>query len=51
MNKSVISINPKKSVIQTGYDIIKAHGGEIKVETKEGEGTAFNIILPLNQHT
>ena len=20
------------------YDIVKAHGGEIKVETKEGEG-------------
>jgi len=34
-----------KSVIQTNYDIIKAHGGEIKVETKEGEGTIFTIIL------
>ena len=21
------------------YDIVKAHGGELKVETKEGEGT------------
>jgi len=30
------------------YDIIKAHGGEIKVETKEGEGTAFIIQLPLS---
>ena len=30
-----------KSLIQ-----IKAHGGEIKVETKEGEGTAFIIHLP-----
>jgi len=28
------------------YDIVKAHGGEIKVETKEGEGTEFTIILP-----
>ena len=28
------------------YDIIKAHGGEIKVESKEGEGTAFIIMLP-----
>jgi len=27
------------------YDIVKAHGGEIKVETKEGEGTMFTIIL------
>jgi signal transduction histidine kinase len=35
--KSVQSINPFKSVIQTIYDIIKAHGGEIKVETKEDE--------------
>ena len=33
------------------YDIIKAHGGEIKVETKEGEATTFIVILPLNQHT
>ena len=24
---------------------IKAHGGEIKVETKEGEGTMFIIYL------
>lgn len=37
------------------YDIVKAHGGELKVETKpasagtdgEGEGTAFVIQLPL----
>jgi signal transduction histidine kinase len=43
-------------VIQTTYDIIKTHGGEIKVETKEarlndgvgqGEGAAFIIQLPL----
>ena len=26
-----------KILIQTIYDIIKTHGGEIKVETKEGE--------------
>ncbi len=51
--KSVKSINPFKSVIQTIYDIIKAHGGELKVETKEGEGlpagqagTDFIIVLP-----
>ena len=43
--KSVQSINPIKSVIQTSYDIVKAHGGELKVETKEGEGTAFIIKL------
>ena len=27
------------------YDIIKAHNGEIKVESKEGEGTTFIIQL------
>ena len=43
--KSVESIHLCKSVIQTNYDIIKAHGGEMKVETKEGEGTEFIIQL------
>ena len=33
-------------MVQTIYDIIKAHGGEIEVETREGEGTIFTIILP-----
>ena len=28
-------------------DIIKAHGGEIKVESKEGEGSEFVILLPI----
>jgi signal transduction histidine kinase len=28
------------------YDIVKAHGGEIKVETKEGEASAFIVELP-----
>ncbi|MGI8584156.1 MAG: two-component regulator propeller domain-containing protein [Chitinophagaceae bacterium] len=31
--------------LSLSYDIIKAHGGEIKVETKEGEGTEFIIEL------
>jgi len=31
--------------LSLSYDIIKAHGGEIKVETKEGEGTTFIIDL------
>ena len=47
--KSVQSINPFKSVIQTNYDIVKAHGGELKVETKEGEGSTFIISIPVNQ--
>jgi len=28
------------------YDIVKAHGGELKVETREGEGSEFIIQLP-----
>ena len=31
--------------LSLSYDIIKAHGGEIKVETKEGEGTEFVIQI------
>jgi signal transduction histidine kinase/ligand-binding sensor domain-containing protein len=33
--------------LSLSYDIIKAHGGEIRVETTENEGTAFIIELPL----
>jgi len=32
--------------LSLSYDIIKAHGGELRVETKEGEGTEFTIVLP-----
>jgi two-component system, NtrC family, sensor kinase len=32
--------------LSMSYDIIKAHGGEIKVAAKEGEGAEFTIILP-----
>jgi two-component system NtrC family sensor kinase len=40
--------------LSLSYDIVKAHGGELKVETKEGKGmsagqpgTEFIIILPI----
>ena len=33
--------------LSLSYDIIKAHGGEIKVETKDGEGSEFIIQLPI----
>ena len=33
--------------LSLSYDIVKAHGGEIKVESKEGEGTEFMIQLPI----
>jgi len=32
--------------LSLSYDIVKAHGGEIKVNTKENEGTEFTIALP-----
>jgi two-component system NtrC family sensor kinase len=32
--------------LSLSYDIVKAHGGELKVETKEGEGSEFIIVLP-----
>ncbi len=34
--------------LSLSYDIVKAHGGELKVETKEGEGSEFIISLPVN---
>ena len=33
--------------LSLSYDIVKTHGGELKVETKEGEGSTFIIQLPL----
>jgi hypothetical protein len=61
--KSVESINPcqtlpvrQAGVVQTIYEIVKAHDGELKVETKEarpdypvgrGEGSEFIIQFPL----
>lgn len=32
--------------LSISYDIIKAHGGEIKVESEEGKGSEFVVILP-----
>ena len=32
--------------LSLSYDIVQAHGGEIKVDTKEGEFTEFSIYLP-----
>ena len=33
--------------LSLSYDIVKAHGGELKAETKEGEGSQFIIQLPV----
>jgi signal transduction histidine kinase len=35
--------------LSLAYDIIKAHGGKIKVQTREGEGSEFIIQFLLNQ--
>ncbi|MEP0714276.1 MAG: ATP-binding protein, partial [Algoriphagus sp.] len=34
--------------LSISYDIVKAHGGEILVESTEGEGTEFCIRLPID---
>ena len=33
--------------LSLSYDIVKTHNGEIKVNTKEGEGSEFVISLPV----
>lgn len=33
--------------LSISYDILKAHGGELKIGTKEREGAKFTIQLPL----
>jgi signal transduction histidine kinase len=32
--------------LSLAYDIVKAHGGELKVVTTEGQGSEFVILLP-----
>jgi signal transduction histidine kinase len=34
--------------LSLSYDIVKAHGGEIKVDISEGEFTEFIILLPIS---
>ena len=41
--------------LSLAYDIVKAHGGELKVETKDGEGlpagqagSTFTTQIPIN---
>ena len=45
--KSAQSINPWQSVIQTSYDIIKAHGGELTLDRNEEVGTQFTVKIPI----
>ena len=36
--------------LSLSYDIMKAHGGEIKVETKEDDGSELIILLPSKEN-
>jgi signal transduction histidine kinase len=33
--------------LSLSYDIVKAHGGELKVDTKENAGSVFSLTLPV----
>ncbi|HET6768767.1 MAG TPA: HAMP domain-containing sensor histidine kinase, partial [Chitinophagaceae bacterium] len=37
--------------LSLSYDIVKAHGGELKVETNVGEGSTFIIRIPYQENT
>ncbi|WP_296702621.1 ATP-binding sensor histidine kinase [Algoriphagus sp.] len=34
--------------LSLAYDIVQAHGGQLIMESKEGEGSVFTIILPIS---
>jgi signal transduction histidine kinase/ligand-binding sensor domain-containing protein len=34
--------------LSLSYDIIKAHGGELKLESEVGKGTTFSMVLPMD---
>ena len=37
--------------LATVYSIVKAHRGAIRVKSKEGQGTVFDVYLPLSEST
>jgi len=36
--------------LSLSYDIVKSHGGEMRVESEEGVGTTFSITLPIKMN-
>lgn len=36
--------------LSISYSIVKKHGGNISVESREGEGSTFSITVPINEH-
>ena len=34
--------------LSLSYDVVKAHGGDINVQSKEGNGSEFVVRLPFN---
>jgi signal transduction histidine kinase/ligand-binding sensor domain-containing protein len=34
--------------LSLSYDIVKAHGGELRVDSVVGDGTTFSLLLPIN---
>jgi two-component system NtrC family sensor kinase len=35
--------------LSLSYDIVKAHGGQLKLETRESQGSEFILIIPATQ--
>ena len=34
--------------LSLSYDIVKAHGGELKMQAWDGQGSEFIVLLPIN---
>jgi len=37
--------------LSVSYGIIKGHGGDILVESTQGQGTTFTVVLPVGEHS